>query len=70
MRNGVKSFVLKQPHFSVNDMQQKHLKCSQCNGFKSEQFPEDGQVESKHVAIDAILTLLQIKERLNTFKLH
>jgi hypothetical protein len=31
---------------------------------KSEQLPEDDQVRPKHVAIDVILKLFQIKERL------
>jgi hypothetical protein len=39
----------------------------QCNGVKSEQFPEDSQVRPKHIAIDVILMLFWIKKKLWTF---
>jgi hypothetical protein len=59
-----KSFTLKHTHFSVNNCMESRgnmyidLRCGAVHVFsKSERLPEDGQVRSKHVAVDAILML-------------
>jgi hypothetical protein len=36
----------------------------------NEQMPENGQVRSKHVTVGVILMLIQVKEIMNSFKLH
>jgi hypothetical protein len=66
-------FVLKETRFSLNNDNEIALIYIDLRSsavrriLKSGQLPEDGQVRPKHVAIDVISMLFQIKERLRTF---
>jgi hypothetical protein len=57
-----RSFILKEAIFGVSGDMQYHgniftYDLVQCDGFKSEQLPEDGQLRPKYIAIDVVLML-------------